>query len=705
MPAVAVGEAELTLLLSYYAALTRPAIKSAATGDAQRGEALFASLGCAGCHSGGQGQRVFGPGLDRIGADRTLDYIRRSVLEPDAEIAGGYEVAEVRTKSGELLEGFLRNRSAADLQLQAFDGSFAFLPMEDVTALREKAVSMMPAVEAGPQDVEDLLAFLSRQDGSGALSRRRAAGNASLPGLDFDWIAEPRPGEWPTYNGRLDGNRHSRLDQIERGNVSDLEVAWIYPLDSPNLLETTPVVAGGVMYVTFANEVHALDALHGRPIWTYSQPRTAGILGAAARAANRGVALLGDKVFVVTDHAHLLALDRRTGRKVWDVAMADYAQNYNATAAPLALDGRIVSGISGGDQGARGFLAAFDPDTGAELWRFWTVPLPGQPLAETWRGSVLPHGCATTWLTGSYDPDLDLLYWPTGNPCPDFNGDQRRGDNLYSNTLLALRPETGELAWHFQYTPHDEHDWDAVQTPVLVDMAWRGRPRRLLMHANRNGFFYVLDRTDGQLLLAEPFVRKLTWAERIDAAGRPVLVPGKRPTSAGNLVCPGLQGATNWPSKSFDPASGLFFTMASEFCQVFVKRDQRWAAGQAFYGGSARDAPGEPAERYLRALAASDGRIAWERKLGDSIRTNWSGVMSTAGGLVFFADNQGTFAAARTSDGRLLWSRHLNAVVRASPMTYMAAGRQFVALAAGKNVVAFALPTRRRAGLSGPAAP
>ena len=339
----------------------------------------------------------------------------------------------------------------------------------------------------------------------------------------------------------------------------------------------------------------------------------------------------------------------------------------------------------------RGFLAAYDPRTGKERWRFWTIPLPGEPLSETWNGSVLPHGCGTTWLTGTYDPDLDLLYWPTGNPCPDMNGDERVGDNLYSNSMLALRPDTGELVWHYQYTPHDEHDWDSIQTPVLADIDWKGERRKLLIHANRNGFFYVLDRADGELLLAEPFVQKLTWAERIGNDGRPVLVPGTRPTPGGNLVCPGLQGATNWPAKSFDPATGLFFTMASEFCHVFTMRTETWAPGKTYYGGTAREPPDDSGERYLRAIDVSTGRIAWERKLGDSIRVNWSGVASTAGGLVFFADNEGTFSAARTSDGELLWSRHLNARVRASPMTYMLRGKQFVTIAAGKNIVAFAL--------------
>lgn len=691
MPAISVPEPELGQLLSFYGSLTKPASRSSVAGSVESGEQVFRQRGCADCHVPGAALRIRGPDLARIGTEQTLEQIRRSITEPSSHIAAGYAAVRVRLSSGESIEGFARNRSALDLQLQTFDGEFRFLALDDVATIDERTDSLMPDIDLDPDEQADLLAFLSRQDGSGALADA-LAGHGSDSGIPFERILRPRPGEWPTYNGRLDGNRHSQLDQIHQRNVNRLELAWMYPLDSPNLLETTPVVVDGVMYVTFSNEIHALDALHGRRIWSYSQPRTPDILGAAARAANRGVAVLGERVFMVTDHAHLLAFDRVSGRKLWDVEMADYRENYNATMAPLIVREMVVSGISGGDQGVRGFLAAYDPETGRRLWRFWTIPLPGEPLAETWQGSVLPHGCGTTWLTGTYDAELDLLYWPTGNPCPDMNGDERLGDNLYSNSILALRPNTGTLAWHFQYTPHDEHDWDSVQTPVLADIEWHGVRRKVLLHANRNGFFYVLDREDGELLLAEPFVRKLTWAERVGADGRPVLVPGKRPTRGGNLVCPGLQGATNWPSKSFDPATGLFYTMASEFCHVFTKRDETWQAGKTYYGGTAREPSGEPGERYLRAIDVLTGEIAWERKLGDSIRDNWSGVVSTAAGLVFFADNSGTFSAARAADGELLWSRHLNARVRASPMTYMLGGRQFVTIAAGKNILAFALP-------------
>ena len=341
----------------------------------------------------------------------------------------------------------------------------------------------------------------------------------------------------------------------------------------------------------------------------------------------------------------------------------------------------------------RGFLAAYDPETGEERWRFWTIPLPGEPLSETWAGNALPHGCGTTWLTGTYDPDLDLLYWTTGNPCPDFNGDERKGDNLYTDSVLALRPDTGELVWYYQYTPHDEHDWDSIQTPMLIDREWEGRPRKLLVQANRNGFFYVFDREDGELLLAKPYIDKLTWASGIDGDGRPILIPGKRPTRDGNLVCPGLQGATNWPAMAYDPGTGLFYVMAAEFCHIFNKRDEDWEAGKTYYGGAAKPVPGDPQGRYLRAIDVSTGEMEWEIHAGDTgWYNNFSGVASTAGGLVFFGDNAGAFVAARATNGEVLWSRHLNARPRSGPMTYALKGKQFIAIASGKNVVAFALP-------------
>ena len=317
-----------------------------------------------------------------------------------------------------------------------------------------------------------------------------------------------------------------------------------------------------------------------------------GLAGDAASGINRGVAVLGDRVFMVSDNAHLFALHRFTGQLIWDVEMADSHQNYGSTSAPLVVNDLVVAGVSGGDEGVRGFLDAYKASTGERVWRFWTVPAPGEPGSETWSGRAMEHGCGATWLTGTYDPEARLLYWPTGNPCPDYNGDERKGDNLYTASVLALDPATGKLKWHYQFTPHDLHDWDATETPVLVDATFRGQPRKLLLHGNRNGFFYVLDRITGKVLVAEPFVKKLTWASGIGPDGRPILLPGNEPTVEGQLVCPAVAGAANWPSSAYNPATGLFYMFAEESCNIYSKNDQWWEAGKSFYGGGTRRAPG-----------------------------------------------------------------------------------------------------------------
>ncbi|HEV2444678.1 MAG TPA: PQQ-binding-like beta-propeller repeat protein, partial [Candidatus Sulfopaludibacter sp.] len=400
----------------------------------------------------------------------------------------------------------------------------------------------------------------------------RAAGNAAAPpaarvrDLPFAEIAYAGSGAWPTYHGNLSGNRFSPLRQIDTGNVARLVPRWMFPIRGRGALQTTPLVVDGVMYVTAANEAYALDARTGHEVWHYSHPRSQGLAGDAGGGINRGAALLGGRLFMVTDNAHLLALDRASGKLLWDVEMADSRVNYGSTSAPLVVDDLVVAGVSGGDEGVRGFLAAYRASTGERAWRFWTIPAPGEPGSETWSGRALEHGCGSTWLTGTYDPESRLLYWPTGNPCPDYNGDERKGDNLYTSSVLALEPATGKLRWYYQFTPHDVHDWDAAQTPLLVDAVFHGQPRKLLVHGNRNGFFYVLDRLTGKLLLAEPFVRRITWASGIGADGRPKLLAGNEPTEEGQLVCPSVAGAANWPSNAYDPATGLFYFFAEESC-------------------------------------------------------------------------------------------------------------------------------------------
>jgi alcohol dehydrogenase (cytochrome c) len=404
------------------------------------------------------------------------------------------------------------------------------------------------------------------------------------------------------------------------------------------------------------------------------------------------VAWAGDRIFMLTDNAHMIALNRFNGELLWETEMADWRQNYNGTSAPLAVGNLVISGTAGGDEGVRGFVAAYDQSSGREAWRFWTVPLPGEPGSETWKGRDLEHRSGATWMTGTYDPQLDLVYWPVGNPGPDFDGDERTGDNLYTDSILALEAKTGKLKWHYQFTPHDVHDWDAQEPPVLVDANWQGQPRRLLIEANRNGFFYVLDRASGQLLLAKPFLKKLNWAEDIGKDGRPILKTLPEQPNGDTYVCPGFQGGTNWFSTSFNPATGLYYLNALERCNVFSKSHGEWQPGKSYMGGGARPAPGETFEKFLRAINIQTGEVVWEVPQVSGQTTASAGVLSTASGLVFFGENSGTFMAVDASNGKPLWQFQTNSVWKASPMTYMFDHRQYLVIAAGQEILAFALP-------------
>jgi alcohol dehydrogenase (cytochrome c) len=496
--------------------------------------------------------------------------------------------------------------------------------------------------------------------------------------------------DWTTYNGDVSGNRYSQIDQINQNNVARLAPKWVFPLDGASRAETTPVVVEGMMYVTSGNECWALDAGAGREIWHFQRPRTKGLVGNAAGGFNRGVAWLGDRIFMVTDNAHLLALNRYTGDLMWETEMADWHKNYNATSAPLIADNLVISGTAGGEQGARGFIAAWDPATGKEVWRFWTVPLPGEPGSETWKGKAIEHPSGVAWMTGSFDPALNTLYWATGNPGPDYNGEEREGDNLYTSSILALEAKTGRLKWYYQTTPHDTYDWDASEPLVLIDREWNGEARKLLIQANRNGLFYVLDRTNGKLLLAKPFVDKINWAKEIGADGKPVRLPlpaGPTPNSV--KVCPSQHGGTNWFSASFDSRSGYYIVQTFEQCSIYATRKpEEWEAGRGYAGGSQRSVAGEIPREILRAIDIRTGNIAWEApETGDA--GSWGGALGFATGVTFVGADGGLFTAVETSTGKTLWSFQTNATFRASPMTYVFDGKQYIAVAAGQNILAF----------------
>jgi alcohol dehydrogenase (cytochrome c) len=500
--------------------------------------------------------------------------------------------------------------------------------------------------------------------------------------------------DWPTYNGDPGANRFSKLTQINASNVKNLGPRWIFPMPNARQVETTPLVVEGIMYLTMANECWALDAGSGRELWHYRRARTQGLSGNAALGINRGAAWAGDRLFMLTDNAHLIALNRFNGELLWETTMADWHENYNGTAAPLTVGDLVIPGVAGGDGGARGFLSAYDQSTGKEVWRLWTTPLPGEPGSETWKGKDTEHRSGATWMTGSYDAELDTLYWPVGNPGPDYTGDEREGDNLYTDSILALEPKTGKLKWYYQFTPHDVHDWDAQEPPLLADVNWQGQPRKLLMEANRNGFFYVLDRTNGKLLLGKPFLKKLNWAEGIGADGRPILKDLPKDSNGNTYVCPGFQGGANWFSSSFDPQTGLFYFNALERCNLFSSNHGEWVAGRGYQGGSARPAPGESFQKFLRAIDIQTGAIKWEvpQVTGTGTATASAGVLATASGLVFFGENSGAFAAADAEDGKVLWQFPTNQVWKSSPMTYMFDNKQYVAIAVGSDMVAFGLP-------------
>jgi alcohol dehydrogenase (cytochrome c) len=495
-----------------------------------------------------------------------------------------------------------------------------------------------------------------------------------------------QPGNWLTYSGSYLSTRYSTLHQISRGNVHRLQTAWIYQVRAHDKLEASPLVFDGIMYISEpASDVTALDLRTGRPIWSYR--RSVPNVPVCCGRVNRGLAVLDDQLFIGTLDAHLVALDLKTGRVRWDVEVADYKTANSITAAPLVVKDKVIVGIAGAEYGIRGFLDAYEAKTSKRAWRFWTAPSPGEPGNETWSGDSWKTGGAPTWVTGSYDPELNLVYWGTGNPGPDYAGDVRKGDNLYSDCLIALNADTGKLKWHFQFTPHDVNDIDANEIPVLVDAAFRGKPRKLVLFGNRNGFYYVLDRLTGEFLLARQFATQ-TWAKGIDEHGRPIPNPASAPSQEGAKVYPDDDGAANWYSPSYSPQTGLFYQNAREKGAIYYLTEAPYVPGRQFLGASRRSISGEEPWGALRALDALTGEMRWEFRL---TTPPWSGILSTAGGVVFSGEMEGNFFALDAVSGKLLWRFQTGGAIFANPITYMSEGKQYVAIAAGSSIVVFSL--------------
>ena len=497
------------------------------------------------------------------------------------------------------------------------------------------------------------------------------------------------PSKWLTYSGDYTGQRHSPLTMITPENVQDLVPIWTFQTGTMTRgrgFETTPLVLDGVLYVTGShNFAWALDARTGRPFWQYRRNLPDDLTYGSSAPVNRGFGILGDRLFMVTLDARLLALDRKTGSVLWDIELADYRIGYAATLAPLVIDDKVIVGISGGEYPTRGFIDAYDPTTGDRIWRFYTVPSPGEFGSETWPDDpeVMARGGGGTWMTGSFDPELDLIYWGTGNPNPDYYGEKREGDNLFTNSIVAIEANTGILRWHYQFTPHDLHDWDSNHVPVLADLVLDGELRKVVMVANRNGFFYMLDRVTGELLVGKPFT-DTTWAREIGSDGRPIVL------NDGSKGClPDPWGGTNFMPPSFNPDLGILFVTAREVCATFVPQEPEIIPGRTSFGGVVwidRD------QGYgaLRAIDVRTGERQWEFRYPSA---TMAGVMTTASGLVFAGDHEGNFMAFEASTGRNLWHYQTGSRIwGAAAMTHVLDGRQHVLIPSGTTLVAFALP-------------
>jgi alcohol dehydrogenase (cytochrome c) len=517
--------------------------------------------------------------------------------------------------------------------------------------------------------------------------------------------AASEPQNWLSYSGGYASHRHSPLKQIRASNVRDLELKWVFQAQSLESFETSPLVVDGVMYLTEAPDTAvALDAATGRSYWRYQHNPSTDARPCCGRV-NRGLAILGDKVFMATIDAKLVALDAKTGQPVWQTVVADASKGYAMTLAPLAVKDKIIVGVAGGEYGIRGFIAAYDAASGKEAWRFYTIPGPGERGHESWGdiGDAWQHGGASVWVTGSYDPELDLTYWGIGNPGPDWNPKQRPGDNLYSDSVVALDPDTGELKWHFQFTPNDDYDYDSTQVPVLVDLPPRDATSgKYLLWGNRNGFFYVLDRTNGEFVRGKPFV-KVNWASGLDERGRPI----ETPQGSDAVTYPGVQGGTNWYSPSWSPSTQLFYVTAWEnYGSIFKPEDTEYISGVRYVGGF----PASPIAGLANTPALRRGAInTWTEALGNGAviaidpktgAQRWrfamtdvssSGILTTASDLLFTSGREGYFYALDARTGAQLWRTSLGGQGANGPMSYSVGPEQFVTVAAGSALFAFGL--------------
>jgi PQQ-dependent dehydrogenase (methanol/ethanol family) len=690
MPAFPMPQDEGRAIVAWLRSLRSAGPEEQVTGDPRAGRALFfGSAGCSHCHMfGGQGGRL-GPDLSRIGEEKHVSELKEAITKPDASLRDGYQTAEVHTAERGVIRGVIKNEDTFSLQMMDEHEKlhmFAKTGLQEVTRTQK---SLMPAPAVSTADLDNLIAFLKKTEPS-EIGPGPWTPSADL-NVSFQRLrnAHEEPQNWLTYWGDLQGTHYSRLKSITPANVSSLRSQWSFQFAGTNV-EVTPLVVDGIMFVTGPlNNAAALDARTGRPIWRYTR-HIPDVHAQCTVMTNRGFAILGDRLYMATLDAHLVALDAKTGGVIWDVVVADYRQGFSITHAPLAIDGKIIVGITSGECALTGFVDAYDATSGKRLWRTYSIAQKGDPARASWSPeSSADVGGAPTWMTGTYDVETGTLFWTTGNPGADYDGTTRLGDNLYSCSVLALDPETGKLKWYFQFTPHDVHDWDATETPVLVDAQFRGRARKLLIQANRNAFFYVLDRETGEFLLGKPFAHQ-TWASGLDDKGRPIILPNTDPTPKGVYVCPDATGGTNWAAPSYDPATGLFYVPVREGCANYTRETITPKPGDPFTGGDPQEDHKRGAPGSVRAIDPMTGDIRWSfpMRLGPAA----AGVLGTAGGVVFASDPEGSLVALDARTGAKLWHYQTGGDIRSSPISYAVDGKQYVAIAGDSTLFVFGLP-------------
>jgi PQQ-dependent dehydrogenase (methanol/ethanol family) len=696
-------------LVSYIKGLagtTRPVVPDApSAGNATAGATVFDRAQCATCHEIDGVGGIVGPDLStaaRYGADA----LRAKILDPNQPIATAAaagpprpaarpQTITARLNNGRTIRGVRRAEDTFTIQIVDLDNRLQLLDKSTISDLRVENTSVMPrdfGNRLTPADLTNLVLYLtSRRERDGSRAPVRSGG------VTADRLAQAanEPHNWLTYWGNYQATHYSSLKEITPANASTLRAAWTFAMPGDAVLQTTPLVVDGVMYATQPGAVVAVDARTGRLIWRSTRQRKVRN-PYEINPFNRGAAIAGDRLFVGTLDAALVALDARTGNVLWETQVADSMLGYSLTSAPLVVKDKVLVGITGGEFGARGFLDAYDIATGKRLWRWYSVPSPGEFGNDTWKGDSWMRGGSPMWLTGSYDPELNTVYWAVGNPGPQIDRSVRGdGDNLFSDSVVAIDPETGTRKWHYQFTPNDGHDWDSAQALVLVDRVWKGQQRKLLMHADRNGFFYVLDRTDGKFLAATPFVYQ-NWNAGFEPDGRPRIVPGSNSSAEGSFfVYPTLIGGTNFQAPSYSPLTGLFYLAYSENGQRYVSQPAAFEQGRQYIGrGQAAPASprsGEPAASSgIKAIDPETGATKWDFKTSQGSLQN--GVLATAGNVLFASIRDGNLAALDARTGAHLWHFQTGTAPAASPMSYAIGGKQYVAIAAGNTIYSFALP-------------